>query len=97
MVRKSARPKCHTGPVARFIPMVKTPAYKPMLNFRSADYGNLELGDDKTTAEQTVSLIAANGDVATYLFRLSKQADGEFKGCWMTDGVMRVQPKGKQA
>src|SRR5215207_7842078 len=54
-----------TGPVARFIPMVKTPSYKPMLNFRSADYGKIELSDDKTTAEQTVTLIAANGDIAT--------------------------------
>jgi hypothetical protein len=86
-----------TGPVARFIPMVKTPAYKPMLNFRSAEYGKLELADDKTTGEQTVTLIAANGDVATYLFRLSKQPDGEFKGCWMTDGVIRVEQKGEQA
>ena len=65
--------------------------------FCSSQNGSKSLGDDKTTAEQTVTLIAADGDVATYLFRLSKQRDGEFKDCWMTDGVIRVEPKGKQA
>ena len=82
-----------TGPVARFIPMVKTPAYKPMLNFKTADHAKAAVDGD--AAEQAVTLIAADGEAATYVFRLSKQTDGEFKGCWMTDGVFRVEPKGK--
>jgi hypothetical protein len=86
-----------TGPVERFIPMVKSPAYQPMLNFQSAEYGELTLSQDKASAEQTVTLTTADGEVAVYLFHLSKQTDGEFKGCWMTDGVLRVRLKGKQA
>ena len=86
-----------TGPVERFIPMVKSPAYVPMLNFRSAEYGELKLSADKLSAEQIVTLTTADGETVSYLFHLSKQPDGEFKGCWMTDGVVRVQPKGPQA
>ena len=89
--------KRFTGPVERFIPMVRSPAYQPMLNFRSAEYGELSLSEDKLSAEQLVSLVAADGETVGYLFHLSKQPDGEFKGCWMTDGVVRVRPKGPQA
>ena len=86
-----------TGPVERFIPMVKNPAYRPMLNFRSAEYGELKLSAGNNLADQQITLLGANGEEAIYVFHLSKQPDGQFKGCWMTDGVARVQPKGPQA
>lgn len=85
-----------TGPVDRFIPMVKSRAYQPMINFQAAEYGELKLSEDKGSAEQTVTLMSAGGEEAVYVFHLSKQPDGEFKGCWMTDGVIRVRPKGPQ-
>ncbi len=84
-----------TGPLERFTPMVKTEAYRPMLRFRSADHGPVRTADG--AAEQVVTLVAADGEIASYVFRLSKQTEGEFKGCWMTDGVYRVEPKGKPA
>jgi hypothetical protein len=67
-----------------------------MINFSSAEYGELKLSDDKASAEQRVTLISGNGEEAIYVFHLSKQTDGEFKGCWMTDGVARVRPRGPQ-
>lgn len=84
-----------TGPLERFIPMVKTPAYLPMLNFKSAEYEDAKIEDDH--AAQVVTITAANGDFAVYVFEMSKQKDGDVKDCWMTDGVIRVQPKGKPA
>ena len=81
-----------TGPLERFAEMVKGPVYAPMLNFKSAEYGEIKVVDDEV-AEQAVRLVAANGETAVYVFRLSKQPDGEFKDCWMTDGVMRLRPR----
>jgi hypothetical protein len=86
-----------TGPVERFIPMVRSAAYRSMLNFRSAEFGEMKLSKDKQSAEQTVTLISTDGESVSFIFHLSKQTDGEFKGCWMTDGVVRAPAKGPQA
>ncbi len=84
-----------TGPLARFIPLLKNPVYTPMLNFKSAAYEKAEVDDD--VAVQLVTLVAADGEEVAYLFQLSRQRDGEYKGCWMTDGVTRVVRKGQKA
>lgn len=79
-----------TGPLERFIPMVKTPAYAPMLNCKSIELGPGETVEDVT--QQSVKITAADGSVSVYVFILSKQTAGEFKDCWMTDAVMPVRP-----
>jgi hypothetical protein len=79
-----------TGPLERFIPMLKNPAYAPMLNHKSAKYGKVVIRDD--AAQQVVKVVDAKGHEAMYVFRLSKQADGDLKDCWLTDGVVRVEP-----
>src|SRR5439155_13415916 len=82
--------KAVTGPIDRFIPMVKNPLYLPMLNHQSAEYGVVDIRDDQ--AHQLVILTTPRGEKVYYIFQLSKQAEGEFKDCWMTDGVYRVEP-----
>lgn len=82
-----------TGPLERFAPMVKGPAYLPMLHSASADYQPITVIGDQ--AEQLVMLTDADGQKAYYVFRLSRQPDGPLKDCWMTDGVFRVQPLDK--
>lgn len=78
--------KQKTGPFARFAAMVKSPAYRPMLNHASAEYGPmLRVGDQ---ARQAVQLTQPDGLTAAYLFILSQQADGAQKDCWMTEGVL---------
>jgi hypothetical protein len=80
-----------TGPLARFIPMVKNPAYRPMLNHRSAQVGTVLVRDDQ--AQAVVELVDERGEPAAYIFRLSRQPDdGEPPNCWLTDGVIRVEP-----
>jgi hypothetical protein len=79
-----------TGPIERFIPMVKSPAYLPMINSRSVEVREISVDED-SAAEMAV-VTDSNGDKAFYIFQLSKQADGDLKDCWMTDGVMRVEP-----
>jgi hypothetical protein len=77
-----------TGPLARFIPMVKSPAYRPLLNYAKIEYGPVRVEGDY--AEQLVTVTDAAGDLAAFLFTLSCQADGDYEDCWMTDGVSRV-------
>jgi hypothetical protein len=82
-----------TGPLDRFIPMVKSEAYAPMLNHKSAKYGKVLIDDDEGEAQELVRVTDAKGNVIYYIFRLSKQTEGKFKDCWMTDGVIRVEPR----
>ena len=80
-----------TGPVERFIPMVKSDAYAPMINSKSAQYSDTQIQGDQ--AIQMVLLTAADGTKTAYVFQLSRQADGAFKGCWMTDSVFPLRPQ----
>lgn len=80
-----------TGPLDKFIAMVKGPEYGAMLNYKSAEYADVHADGD--AAQQLVKINAADGTAALYLFILSRQTDGQFKGCWMTDGVVRLRPE----
>jgi hypothetical protein len=83
--------KLVTGPLERFIPLVKNPLYAPLLHYQSVRYGELRNSD--TQAAQLVELTSSSGSHAWYLFELTKQSDGPLRNCWMTDGVMRVRPQ----
>jgi hypothetical protein len=87
-----ASPENHrmTGPLDRFILLVKNPVYRSMLGYRSMRREAPII--DGRFARQRVTLIGASGERADYIFMLSKQTTGDYKGCWMTDGVMRVAP-----
>jgi hypothetical protein len=90
----SPRNKVTTGPLERFIDLVNNPVYRPMLNHRKADFGQLEVEQDK--AVQPVILIGANGERTGYLFALSKQGSGRYASCWMTDAVIRIEIGGSK-
>lgn len=76
-----------TGPLDHFVELVKTPEYSPMLNHRRAEPGPLITSGD--LAEQRVLITSAAGERITYVFVLSRQRDGVYAGCWMTEGVLR--------
>ena len=80
--------RSHTGPVERFIRMVKSEEYAAMLNYQS-DLRS-EVMVQQGAARQKVTLIDSAGKQATYVFILSKQAGPPCSGCWMTDSVFRV-------
>lgn len=79
--------KMFTGPLARFIRMIKNPLYSSMLNHRTSYFDPIIIDGD--TAEQRVILVDENDDATVYIFRLSRQPSGPYRGCWMTDSVMR--------
>ncbi len=77
-----------TGPLPRFVQMVHNPLYAPMLGYRAEQIGPLEMVGD--SVQQSVMLLDAQGRTAVFVFTLSRQEEGRYAGCWMTDGVMRM-------
>lgn len=75
-----------TGPLERFVRMVKGPRYAPMVDHTEAVTGPVERDGDR--AEQRVTLTGPDGRTVTYAFGLSKRSGGDLAGCWLTDRVV---------
>lgn len=78
-----------TGPLEHFAELVRSPAYAPLLYSLGADLTQAEVSDDQ--ARIFVRVTSASGSVLSYVFLLSRQKEGEYRDCWMTDGVIRMQ------
>ena len=80
--------KVNTGPLDRFIRMVKGEPYGIMVDHIDSEFSEVVyMGNN---AYQMVNLTAADGRAVVFAFRLSKQLDGDFKDMWMTDAVWPV-------
>jgi len=77
-----------TGPLERFRTLFDTRAYRPMIDHLGARYSEAQVRGD--VARIGVVLTSERGREIGYLFRLSKQSDAPYEGCWMTDGVQRI-------
>ena len=75
-----------TGPLDRFIRMVESPQYAPMIDHVEATVGPLE--QDGSQATQTVTVTGPDDRTVTYEFGLSAQSSGDLSGCWLTDRVV---------
>ena len=78
--------KKQTGPLQRFIRLVRNPSYRPLLNHTNATF--LELTVKEDFAVQEVVITTSNGERIGYRFRLSIQKGPVYPGCWMTDSVV---------
>jgi len=78
-----------TGPVEKFISLVKNPLYRPLLNHKEATLEVIRVVNN--AAQQRVRVTTADGDVVFFIFTLSKQESGEYKDCWMTEAVEREE------
>ena len=85
--------KLSTGPLPRFISMVRQGPYSLMLAYENLAYHPVEVIEDR--ARQRVTLIGS-GLVIDYEFYLSRQTEGACVGCWMTDAVLARRPSGLQ-
>ena len=83
-----------TGPLPRFIRMIRQGPYALMLDFREASYGTVEVREE--VARQRVTLTGARSRVS-YWFYLSRQSKAPFAGCWMTDAVFVERVPGRTA
>jgi len=77
-----------TGPLDRFVEMVHSRQYRPMIDYEEAVRGPVERNGNY--AEQRVTITGPAGRTVTYEFGLSLQSVGEFYGCWQTDRVVVV-------
>ena len=78
--------KIQTGPLKRFISLVRNPSYRPLLNHTNATF--LELTVEEDFAVQDVIITTSKGELIGYRFRLSIQKGTLYPGCWMTDSVV---------
>ena len=72
-----------TGPIARFIRLLKNPLYFPMLNHSSAEFGPTRVDGD--IARTQVILFGGDGRMVAYDFTLSRDPSTH---CWLTDSVV---------
>lgn len=89
-----------TGPLERFAAMVAGPNYRPLLEARTFTVGEAIVED--RFAAVLVTLMTYKDEPYAYRFFLSRQTGeatlgnpnplGQYKDCWMTDGVARVSP-----
>ncbi|MEL6339580.1 MAG: DUF4864 domain-containing protein [Myxococcota bacterium] len=74
-----------TGPLTKFIGIVRGEAYSPMINHRRAEVGQPMVKGREATVPVLVD--SADGKLVAYLFRLRRQESEPYRNCWMTDGV----------
>jgi hypothetical protein len=78
--------RAHTGPLDRFLRMVDSPPYGPLLNAKKFLVGRASV--DNGRAHLLLTVVDTGGELTLYRCFLSRQTDGEFAGCWMTDAVL---------
>jgi hypothetical protein len=78
-----------TGPLPRFVEMVKNPMYLPLLHPGRVEIEPIEIQGEH--AEQRMRITSQDGTTAAYVWVLSRQAGPAWKDCWMTDSVIRVE------
>lgn len=83
------------GSVDRFAELVRDDTYRPLLYHVRVARGVLRVDGERAT--QRVVVTALGGERVVYTFTLSRQVDGAYKGCWMTDGVTREPPSSLRA
>lgn len=76
-----------TGPYGHFLQLIKSPQNRPFLHARAAQLSEVE--HTEWFAEVLVQLQDEHRAGSRFLFSLSKQREGAFQHCWMTDAVVR--------
>ena len=86
--------RTNTGPLPRFVAMIKEGPYALMLSFVDVSYGPVETVAGR--ARQPVTLTGPRSSI-TYWFYLSRQTERPYVDCWMTDAVYIAQSTGQVA
>ena len=81
--------KAVTGPLEKFRTLFDNPAYGPMIDHATLEIGEGVIGDYQ--AMVPVIITTTDGTRAGYMFSLSRQGEGQYENCWMTDRVVRIR------
>ncbi len=80
--------KVNTGPLGRFVSMVKGHPYGIMVDHVESEFSEVRYLNG--SAVQLVYLLGRDGRGVVFAFRLSRQGEGPYKDMWMTDAVWPV-------
>mgnify|MGYP001545965114 FL=1 len=78
-----------TGPFWHFKAIVEQPTYAPLINHASRTLGEPKYAGNNN-ASIPLMVVGDNGEVAGFLWSLSKQNGGDYRDSWMTDSVTRI-------
>ena len=81
--------RASTGPIERFKTMVKSPAYRDLINHSVYEMGQIRIFQDHALIPIVVT--AHDGHTAAYMFRLGKQTLQPYDGAWMTEAVYPIE------
>ena len=86
--------KAHTGPLDRFVKLVKGPAFGQMVNHRDSTLSKVVLEGNKAVC--LVQIIGETNETLYFAFRLGLQQEGDFAGMWLTEAVWPLDaPRGE--
>jgi hypothetical protein len=78
-----------TGPLTHFSEIVHSSAYSALLNSQSSEIRGAQVQGGEARIYTTVT--SANGAHLDFLFILSRQTEGDYRDCWMTDSVLKLR------
>ena len=84
--------KVHTGPLERFVTLVKGPVFGKMINHRDSTLSEVVLKGNK--AIRLVQIVGANNETLYFAFRLGLQEEGDYAGMWLTEAVWPLDSAG---
>jgi len=77
-----------SSPLSHFSEIVHSPGYSALLGSQASDVRGVAIQADQARVYVTVT--SANGSQLNFLFMLSRQGEGDYRDCWMTDSVMKL-------
>jgi hypothetical protein len=77
--------KVATGPLERFVTLVKGPVFGKMINHRDSTLSKVILEGDNALC--LVQIVGENNETHYFAFRLGLQQEGDYVGMWLTEAV----------
>ena len=81
--------KAFTGPLERFVRLVKGPVFGRMVDHRDSTLSEVVRDGDR--AIRLVQIVDADNRTVYYAFRLGLQREGEYAGMWLTEAVWPLE------
>jgi len=78
-----------TGPLERFVSLVKGPVFGQMVNHRDSTLSQVVVEGDQAIC--LVQIIDSENATVYYAFRLGRQQRGDYAGMWLTEAVWPLQ------
>jgi len=84
--------RAQTGPLERFVTLVKGPVFGKMINHRDSTLSKVIFEGNK--ALRLVQIVGENNETLYFAFRLGLQQEGEHAGMWLTEAVWPLEAPG---